>query len=143
MTHAQNTTSHTFHTHPPYCLLINLFHSPVLRRVPPAMLLLFKTNDCLRHVERQLHAAADSLLITLKFCLRVLLAHKEAGAAVRLGGHNVASTTLARRTLERLRAKMYWLRLHVAYWLLGYVTRPDCEQGVAARALRKLLGATV
>jgi hypothetical protein len=109
------------------------------------MLLLFKTNDCLRHVERQLHAAADSLLITLKFCLRVLLAHKEAGAAaaVRLGGHNVASATLARRTLERLRAKMYRLRLHVACWLLGYVTRLDCEQGVVARALRKVLGATV
>ncbi len=108
------------------------------------MLLLFKTNDCLRHVERQLHAAADSLLITLKFCLRVLL-HKEAGAAaaVRLGGHNVASTTLARRTLERLRAKMYRLRLRVSCWLLGYVTRLDCEQGVVARALRKVLGATV
>ena len=41
----------------------------VLDRVPPPMLLLFKTNDCLRHAERQLGVGVNSLLVTLRHCI--------------------------------------------------------------------------
>ena len=47
----------------------------VLDKVPRPMLLLFKTNDCLRHAERQLGggaAGASSLLITLRYCLEAV-----------------------------------------------------------------------
>lgn len=46
----------------------------VLERVPAPMLLLFKTNDCLRHAERKLLGAAagvDSMLVTMRYCLQV------------------------------------------------------------------------
>ena len=39
------------------------------------LLLLFKTNDCLRHTERRLDAGVNSFLITLRFCLGALAAH--------------------------------------------------------------------
>jgi hypothetical protein len=96
-------------------------NSVSLRCVPPPMLLLFKTNDCLRHAERKLHSGADSFLITLKHCLRVLLASggaatENAGAAtaaVQSRSHQ-SSFTLAGKTIDRLRAIFHRLRLHVA-----------------------------
>ena len=77
------------------------------------MLLLFKTNDCLRHAERQLHSGADSHLITLKFCLRALLAPPPAAAVVRLDPHATLAA-IARRTYDRLRHQLYRLKLRVA-----------------------------
>ena len=44
----------------------------VLGRVPRPMLLLFKTNDCLRHSERALGTGVNSVVITLRFCLEHL-----------------------------------------------------------------------
>eukprot|EP00743_Colponemidia_sp_Colp-15_P009676 GILK01010587.1.p1 GENE.GILK01010587.1~~GILK01010587.1.p1 ORF type:complete len:564 (-),score=54.98 GILK01010587.1:45-1736(-) len=42
----------------------------VLHRVPREMLLLFKTNDCLRYVDRQLGAPINSYLVMSEYCLR-------------------------------------------------------------------------
>ena len=82
------------------------------------MLLLFKTNDCLRHAERKLHSGADSFLITLKHCLRVLLASEGTAAenaeAARKSKSHHSSVTLAGKTVDRLRAIFHRLRLHVA-----------------------------
>jgi hypothetical protein len=143
-------------------------NSVSLRCVPPPMLLLFKTNDCLRHAERKLHSGADSFLITLKHCLRVLLASggaaaENAGAAtaaVQSRSHQ-SSFTLAGKTIDRLRAIFHRLRLHVAcviflpthrcylaliyylsYWLLTYLTQPGREGAFAGLAVRSLIGAS-
>jgi hypothetical protein len=95
----------------------------VPRCVPPPMLLLFKTNDCLRHAERKLHSGADSFLITLKHCLRVLLVPGGDAAETSCTGAATAaaqsrrhqtSVTLVGKTVDRLRTMFYRLRLHVA-----------------------------
>ena len=45
----------------------------MLNSVPREMLLLFKTNDCLRHAERQLNGkSVNSFIITLSFCFEAL-----------------------------------------------------------------------
>lgn len=55
--------------------------SLVLNRVPRQMLLLFKCNDCLRHIDRKLGAPVNTFLITAKTCARALWAHEtEQGA---------------------------------------------------------------
>jgi hypothetical protein len=82
------------------------------------MLLLFKTNDCLRHVERQLQAGAGSFLITLKFCLRFLLALDRSSTTAEetvFFTHNTHGTTaLASSALHRLRAHFCRLRMRLA-----------------------------
>ena len=74
--------------------LVEIVH--VLERVPRPMLLLFKTNDCLRHAERKLDAGVDSLLITLRYCLEAMLLH--AGVASRLERLRLACSIWLLRT---------------------------------------------
>lgn len=85
------------------------------------MLLLFKTNDCLRHAERQLRSGADSFLVTLKHCLRVLLTsapntvdNTGIAAVVAQKSSRAMPVSFAGKTADRLRAMFYRLRLHVA-----------------------------
>ena len=66
----------------------------VLGRLPREMLLLLKTNDCLRHADRRLGAPINSFLITLRFCLQTL--------------HDDAASRLERL---RLRLAIFLLRL--------------------------------
>ena len=66
----------------------------VLGRLPREMLLLLKTNDCLRHSDRRLGAPINSFLITLRFCLQTL--------------HDDAASRLERL---RLRLAIFLLRL--------------------------------
>ena len=40
----------------------------ILNKVPPEMLLLFKTNDCLRHSDRMLGTPVNTFLITAQTC---------------------------------------------------------------------------
>ena len=63
------------------------------------MLLLFKTNDCLRHAERAIGAGVNSFLITLRYCLTLL--DQEAAEQRRRGES---------------------LRLKLAVWLLRYLS---------------------
>ena len=44
----------------------------VLATVPRDMLLLFKTNDCLRHVDRMLGTPVNTFLITARTCVEAL-----------------------------------------------------------------------
>ena len=82
------------------------------------MLLLFKTNDCLRHAERQLDAGVDSFLITLRHCLRAMVDAPRDAAAEHDG----------------LRAALHRMRLRLALWLLRLVS-----EGAAADAVRRML----
>jgi hypothetical protein len=92
----------------------------VLELVPAPMLLLFKMNDCLRHAERQLDAGVDSFVITLRHCLRTMLHDDERPDAD--------------RRAHGLRARLYRLRLRIAYWLLRVYT----EGGAPSRLLQFL-----
>lgn len=115
----------------------------VLECVPPPMLLLFKTNDCLRHAERQLGAGVDSFLITLRFCLRALLstepANSRGGGGGGAGGASYLNLLGGGTAIDGVRAQLQRLRLRVAYWLLRYLTEPGCEGGLAVRTVRSLL----
>ena len=123
----------------------------VLECVPPPMLLLFKTNDCLRHAERQLDAGVDSFLITLRFCLQALLAAGDredargpaaaAAAATESGGaRNGREAPRAHALRTRLRARLRRLRLRVAFWILRLLTQHGGgDDGVAARTVRLLV----
>lgn len=85
----------------------------------------FKTNDCLRHAERQLNAGVDSFLIVLRHCLCAML-HADDAALVAAGG----------RPMAGLRARLHRLRLRVALWLLQLYT-----EGTHAGRLVQLLAA--
>lgn len=87
----------------------------VLERVPPPMLLLFKTNDCLRHAERQLGSGVDSLIVTLRHCFRVLLLHHPPRGGVR--------------------SRWRRLKLSLASWLL----RVWAESPLGPRVMRLVL----
>jgi aarF domain-containing kinase len=94
----------------------------VLERVPPPMLLLFKTNDCLRHTERQLGGiGAHSFLVTLRYCLRALLKHDS-----------------VHRHHGGVRSRLRRLRVRLALWLLSLVSESSL---VGPRLLRLLLKA--
>ena len=102
----------------------------VLERVPPPMLLLFKTNDCLRHAERQLDAGVDSFLITLRYSLQTILREDASRATVGERAHR----------MSRVRTRLHRVRLFLAYWLLRACT----EGSLAARAARLLVtGASI
>ena len=89
------------------------------------MLLLFKTNDCLRHAERRLDAGVDSFVVTLRYCLRAMLEHKE---EQQHGNPRVEGHSAFREGLHRL-------RLRLALWLLRLLS----EGGGGADAVRRLL----
>jgi len=86
----------------------------VLQSVPRPMLLLFKTNDCLRHAERQLSSGVNSFLITLRFCIGSILKETRQERQKQHSGLSV----LARLAEARL-AFFGWLldRLSESYWL--------------------------
>lgn len=113
----------------------------VLERVPAPMLLLFKTNDCLRHAERKLLGAAagvDSMLVTMRYCLQALLrlersderpgermAYETADGA---GKHAADSAmplavALPSRRTGWARRRLHRLQLAVAVWLLRSFAR--------------------
>jgi len=48
----------------------------ILNRVPREMLLLFKTNDCLRHADRMLGTPINTFIITGRVCVRELAAER-------------------------------------------------------------------
>jgi len=52
--------------------------STMLNSVPRQMLLLFKANDCLRHIDRRLGAPVNTFLITGETCIEVINAHEKA-----------------------------------------------------------------
>ena len=106
----------------------------VLERVPAPMLLLFKTNDCLRHAERRLlgsGAGVDTMLVTMRFCLQTMLrrdssagrgvpsaATPPAGASGSAAAHQDLQQH-ARPRQSRLRR----LQLALAVWLLRVASR--------------------
>ena len=119
----------------------------VLDLVPPPLLLLFKTNDCLRHAERQLGAAGvGSFLITLRYCLRCLrhearataaaasAASTATTAATSTGSAGSTAGVAARRWLGIARAWLAVLRLDVAVMLL----RVFSGSALLPRAVRAL-----
>ena len=83
----------------------------VLSTVPPPMLLLFKTNDCLRHAERTLDAGVDSFLITLRHCLQAKLRGDKPGGA----------RAMDERRAWSLSAVLQRARLRIAEWLVALV----------------------
>ena len=114
-------------------------------QVPRPLLLLFKTNDCLRHAERQLvptGAGADSFLVTLRYCLRCLRHEARAAAAAAAASAGAAGSStgrsaaggLSRRWLGVARAWLTVLRLDVAVWLL----RVFSGSALLPRAVRAL-----
>ena len=55
----------------------------IMELVPAPMLLIFKTNDCLRHIERQLlgqSGGGESFVIMLRYCVHALLHERMAGS---------------------------------------------------------------
>ena len=58
-----------------YCNIRVLKLLYMLNQVPRQMLLLFKANDCLRHVERRLGAHANSLESTARHTAQALVGH--------------------------------------------------------------------
>jgi len=99
----------------------------VLDQVPRPLLLLFKTNDCLRHAERQLGGGVNSFLITLRYCLRCLRHEARAAAAAAASTSTSAASAgsagrtaggVSRRWLGMARAWLAVLRLDVAVLLL-------------------------
>ena len=119
----------------------------VLDLVPRPLLLLFKTNDCLRHAERQLGAAGvGSFSITLRYCL-CCLRHEARAAAAAASAASTATTAAtstgsagstagvaARRWLGIARAWLAVLRLDVAMLLLRVLS----GSAVLPRAVRAL-----
>ena len=77
-------------------------------QVPPPMLLIFKTNDCLRHAERQLSSGVNSLAVMLKYCFQALAED----------AHPPSPTDADARGLVRSRMWLRRLRLRLAVWLL-------------------------
>ena len=60
------------HAHSPQCVAdIGV----MLNKVPRQMLLLFKANDCLRHLDRKLGASSASLIATARHTARALVGH--------------------------------------------------------------------
>ena len=57
--------------------------SLLLRTVPRDLLLLLKTNDCLRSLERRLSAPLNTVAITARACTRALAAFRAERAPVR------------------------------------------------------------
>jgi aarF domain-containing kinase len=49
----------------------------ILNRVPRQMLLLFKTNDCLRHSDRMLGCPVNTFLTTARMCVRALAVEEQ------------------------------------------------------------------
>ena len=104
----------------------------VLERVPPPMLLLFKTNDCLRHAERRLGAGVNSFVITMRYCLQAILDDVHAGASTQ-GSVNATVKSRGARAQRiadgrrghswaaRTRASLQRLRLRLTVWLLRAV----------------------
>jgi len=116
----------------------------VLDRVPPPMLLLLKTNDCLRHAERQLTlgVGVGSLLVTLRHSLQALRqdaaerraqerrASRDNAAAGRDGRPDMRGTSW----LRSCRAWLALLQLDLAVWLL----RLGAESTLLPRIVREL-----
>jgi aarF domain-containing kinase len=55
----------------------------MLNKVPRQMLLLFKANDCLRHVDRRLGSPANTLISTARHTSQALVAHARASGSWR------------------------------------------------------------
>ena len=117
----------------------------VLDRVPPPMLLLLKTNDCLRHAERQLTfgAGVGSLLVTLRHSLQALrqetardLETAERRASCDRAGAPAGGNPGKRGAawLRSCRAWLTLLQLDLAVWLL----RLGAESALLPRIVREL-----
>ena len=86
---------------------------------PPPMLLLFKTNDCLRHAERQLGVGVNSLLVTLRHCIQAI--REDTAAATRMTqptGRHATAPVLASAWVRACRSWLALFRLDLAVWLL-------------------------
>ena len=94
----------------------------VLNRVPRQMLLLFKTNDCLRHTDRVLGTPVNTFLIVAGMCVEALAREQE---------KQQAEPSL-RSTLG-----VWWQRLQirVAVWLFLLQQWAQTEAPQLARAL--------
>ncbi|CAM9107880.1 unnamed protein product, partial [Phaeothamnion confervicola] len=100
--------------------------SDMLARVPREMILLFKTNDCLRHIDRSLGAPINTLVIAARTVADVLLA--EAWADYRAGAKDTTSARVRRwlarfwqlvgLLAETLRMRCYIAALQVQEWRL-------------------------
>jgi hypothetical protein len=55
----------------------------MLNRVPREMLLIFKANDCLRHLDRRLGSAGSAMAHTARSATRALAAHEAGGEDAR------------------------------------------------------------
>ena len=119
----------------------------VLDRVPPPMLLLLKTNDCLRHAERQLTLGlgVGSLLVTLRHSLQALRQdaaerrasrrdHAPPGSAGGTYGTYGWPGLSGASWLRSCRAWLALLQLDVAVWLL----RLGAESALLPRIVREL-----
>ena len=76
--------------------------SGLLAKVPRELLLLLKTNDCLRSVDKELGAGYNSFLVTARECVRTINAES---CAQRPGWHSRVKGVVERANLEaRLQA---------------------------------------
>ena len=106
----------------------------VLERVPAPMLLLFKTNDCLRHAERRLlgsGAGVDTMLVTMRFCLQTMLRRdSSAGRGVPSAATPPAGASGSAAAYQDLQqharprqSRLRRLQLALAVWLLRVASR--------------------
>lgn len=77
----------------------------MLNKVPRQMLLLFKANDCLRHLDRRLGSTATTTLATARHTARALVGH-----AAKSGCWVAYLTSLAELALVELALFSYSLR---------------------------------
>lgn len=107
----------------------------VLGRVPPEMLLLFKTTDCLRHAERTLqgHACGHSLVSTMRYCLEALLVEAD-GTDVVAWRPQLQGALPVRWVAQRARQGLQ----RMVVWLLRQCAKRPAFGGLLPRVVRLL-----
>jgi aarF domain-containing kinase len=86
--------------------------SQLLLSMPRDLLLLLKTNDCLRSLERRLSAPLNTVSITARACTRALSEFRQEGASSLSGSVLVWMELVAvELQLWLVAASMWWLRV--------------------------------
>lgn len=83
----------------------------ILRRLPREMLLLLKTNDCLRAVDKNLGAPVNTFAITARYCVRGINQHRQ---DVAFKNRPIRTTYVIWR--DRLKVEMAILAYRLMVW---------------------------
>jgi len=102
--------------------------SEILLQVPRELLLLLKTNDCLRAVDRSLGQPVNTLIITARECVRALAEQRTQKLSPLLATfYSFADHMHMELRLAMLRAATFWQRIWrlLNWWNVEWAMGPD------------------